>query len=120
MSELLKMAGQATTITFDCYGTLIDWAAGLTGSLSRLFPTAHGAVGHKIAEPPSTPDLAHLYVEVEAEVEAEGYCRYREVMQETAVRMGRKLGRPVPAANAAARAASRSGRSGCPGPVRCF
>jgi len=101
MSELLKMAGQATTITFDCYGTLIDWAAGLTGSLSRLFPTARRAVAHKIAEPPTTPDLARLYVEVEAEVEAEGYRRYREVMRETALRMGRKLGQPVSAEQSA-------------------
>src|SRR5512134_991098 len=100
MSELLRIAGQATTITFDCYGTLIDWAGGLTGSLSRLFPPSPGPAAHKVRGPTATPDLARLYVEVEAEVEAEGYRRYREVMQETALRIGRKLGRPVSAEEA--------------------
>ena len=98
MDEFRRIAARATTITFDCYGTLIDWAAGLNASLARLFGKADSAV-----------DLSRRYVEVEAEVEAGGYRLYREVMQETALRMGRQLGRPSSAAQAARFAAELPG-----------
>src|SRR5882724_1992610 len=55
--------------TFDCYGTLIDWNRGIRETIGA--------------------ELLERYHEVEPEVEAEEPTRsYREVMTETARRLG--------------------------------
>jgi 2-haloacid dehalogenase len=54
--------------TFDCYGTLIDWNAGIRGELERLFG------------PHEAPRLLERYHELEPELESEGYRSYREVL----------------------------------------
>jgi 2-haloacid dehalogenase len=54
--------------TFDCYGTLIDWNAGISGELERVF-------GAQVA-----PRLLERYHEVERELEAENYRSYRQVL----------------------------------------
>ena len=71
-------------ITFDCYGTLIDWEAGI----GRAFAAAARADGVTL-EP-----LAVLgaYAELEPLVEAETYRRYRDVLAETARRVAARLG----------------------------
>jgi 2-haloacid dehalogenase len=72
------------TLTFDCYGTLIDWEAGILGAL-RPVVAAHGAaVGDEA--------LLGLYGEIEAAVEAEPFRRYREVLREVVRRLGGRLG----------------------------
>ena len=59
-------------ITFDCYGTLIDWEtgilAGLRGSLTGLAPV------------PSDDDLLERYSRAEATLEAGPYRTYRDVL----------------------------------------
>src|SRR6266849_4946736 len=62
-----------TTISFDCYGTLIDWEAGILPVLRSIFSN-HGQ---------SLPDedILELYGEFEAEAEGGRYQRYREVLQ---------------------------------------
>lgn len=56
--------------TFDCYGTLVDWNAGLRGSLGR-------------------DELVARYHELEPQVQAEDPSRpYREVLRETSRRLG--------------------------------
>jgi 2-haloacid dehalogenase len=63
--------------TFDCYGTLIDWNAGLGRELERLFGAAAAA------------GLLHRYHELEPEVQRERPARtYREVMAVTLARLG--------------------------------
>ena len=61
-------------LTFDCYGTLIDWEAGLLAAL-RAPLAAHGIV---------SPDEAILeaFARHEAELEAGPYRPYREVLGE--------------------------------------
>ena len=60
-------------ITFDCYGTLIDWESGIRSAF-----TAAGVDG----------DAAlRAYAEIEPVVEHEKYRSYREVLQETARRI---------------------------------
>lgn len=54
--------------TFDCYGTLIDWNAGIRATLARLF-------GDDDADA-----LVVRYHELEPEVESERYRTYREVL----------------------------------------
>jgi len=57
--------------TFDCYGTLVDWNAGLRQALG------------------GSDELLARYHDVEPEVQSEDASRsYREVMRETARRLG--------------------------------
>src|SRR5208282_6851038 len=62
-----------TAISFDCYGTLIDWEAGILPVLRSLL-AGHGQ---------SLPDAAllELYAAFEAEAESGRYQSYRDVLQ---------------------------------------
>ena len=61
--------------TFDCYGTLIDWNAGIEGELERLFGVE------------DAPRLLTRYHELEPEVQAEAYRSYGEVLTLTLMRL---------------------------------
>ncbi len=63
-------------ISFDCYGTLMDWE---TGILSALRP-----VLSRHAIDSSDADLLQLYGELEARAEAGDYKPYRDVLREVA------------------------------------
>jgi 2-haloalkanoic acid dehalogenase type II len=65
-------------VTFDCYGTLIDWNAGIW----KAFVDAAAADNVRV-DPQA---LRELYAEIEPAVEAEPYRAYREVLAETARR----------------------------------
>jgi 2-haloacid dehalogenase len=62
-----------TTISFDCYGTLIDWEAGILPVSRKLLSSHHQ----------SLPDAAllDLYGEFEAEAESGPYQTYRNVLR---------------------------------------
>src|SRR5271168_186089 len=62
-----------TTISFDCYGTLIDWESGILPVLRSVLAN-HGQ---------SLPDAAilELYGEFEADAESGPYQSYRDVLQ---------------------------------------
>jgi 2-haloacid dehalogenase len=63
--------------TFDCYGTLIDWNAGIRGELARMFG------------PEAAPGLLERYHEIEPRVQAEDpLLPYREVLRLTLARLG--------------------------------
>src|SRR3954452_13929056 len=66
--------------TFDCYGTLIDWNAGIRGELARVFGEDEGDA--KLA----------AYHELEPELERDGQLSYREVMTEAMRRLGAPAG----------------------------
>ena len=59
-------------LTFDCYGTLIDWEAGILAAL-RLVLDAHGAGA-------DDETLLATYARFEAEAEAGPYLAYRDVL----------------------------------------
>lgn len=71
-------------ITFDCYGTLVDWETGIADA----FLGAARAEGRTLAR----EAVLSAYAEIEPRVEAGGYRRYREVLTDTAVAVARKLG----------------------------
>jgi len=71
-------------LTFDCYGTLIDWETGILGALRPLV-AAHG-------QQLSDAQLLALYGELEAHIEAGAYLRYREVLRQVVRGMGERLG----------------------------
>jgi 2-haloacid dehalogenase len=62
-----------TAISFDCYGTLIDWEAGIVPVVRALL------AGHGQSLPAA--DILELYGEFEAEAESGPYQSYREVLQ---------------------------------------
>ena len=80
-------------VTFDCYGTLIDWE----GGLAEAFARAAAADGIKA----DRETVLRLYHEIEPMVEAETYRRYRSVLAETARRLATRLGWTVSEAQAA-------------------
>jgi len=71
-------------ITFDCYGTLIDWESGIW----RAFERAAHADGVTI----DRQEILRAYAVVEAAVERETYRTYRETLGETALRTAHALG----------------------------
>ena len=71
-------------ITFDCYGTLIDWEAGIGG----WFEATAAEEGFRIGR----PEALDAYSEIEPAVEAEAYRSYREVLTETALRVAKRFG----------------------------
>ena len=77
-------------LTFDCYGTLINWEAGIFAALRPIL-AAHGKLISDSA-------LLELYGELEAEAEAGKFRPYREVLQSVVRGFGERLGfRPTPA-----------------------
>ena len=74
------MAGDERWVTFDCYGTLIDWNGGIRKQLARVF-------GENRAD-----DLLERYHELEPELEADGTRSYREVLTEAMRRLGAPAG----------------------------
>jgi 2-haloacid dehalogenase len=70
-------------ITFDCYGTLIDWESGILGALKPIL-AAHGKAL-------SDAELLELYGDFEADAEAGEYQTYREVLESVVGSLGRRL-----------------------------
>lgn len=73
-------------ITFDCYGTLIDWETGILNSLRTLLHNPPGLEDDK---------LLNLYAEIEAQIESGPYMVYRAVLGRAAEEIGRRLGKPI-------------------------
>jgi 2-haloacid dehalogenase len=71
-------------LTFDCYGTLIDWEAGISKGLAAML-AAHGIA-------PDSEELLERFARHEAALEAEPYRRYREILTEASRRVGRDYG----------------------------
>lgn len=71
-------------LTFDCYGTLIDWEEGILRSVHRIL-AAHGK---------DTEDatILHLYGNFEASAEHGEYRRYREVLESVVRQFGEQFG----------------------------
>lgn len=70
--------------TFDCYGTLIDWNAGIGAAFERLWGVEEA------------PKLLERYHELEPEVQAEQYRGYAEVMTLTLERLAQEVGYGIP------------------------
>ncbi len=64
--------GSVEALTFDCYGTLIDWEAGLTAAFRPILE-AHGVAAED-------EDLLTRFARHEASVEAGPYRLYRDVL----------------------------------------
>ena len=75
--------------TFDCYGTLVDWNAGIGDELSRLFGGSQGDA------------LLDRYHEIEPRIQSERPdALYRDVMALALAELASETGRELPAAEA--------------------
>lgn len=70
-------------VTFDCYGTLVDWRAGLLGQFRRI-------VAERADVDPE--GLFERYLREEKVLEAGSYQSYRDVVAEAAVRAAQGAG----------------------------
>lgn len=87
MPDLAKLAYRVKTLTFDCYGTLVDWRGGITAALLPL-------LGDRVPDGPTA--MIDAYVETEAEIESERYRTYREVLGLTERKLCERVGAAVP------------------------
>ncbi len=78
------------TLTFDCYGTLIDWRGGIVDAFRRI---AHAA-GRGVDE----TRILDLHARIEPQIQAGEYRSYREVLDRTAVKIAAEIGIEIPAA----------------------
>lgn len=81
------MAVSFDFITFDCYGTLIDWEAGITRALRDA------ARENGLSLDPAA--ILEAYHEIEPVVEEAPYRLYRDVLRETALRCASRLRWPL-------------------------
>lgn len=71
--------------TFDCYGTLVDWSAGVRSELERLLSADRGA------------ELLARYHELEPRIQSEQPgALYRDVMAAVLAELADEVGRPLP------------------------
>ena len=64
--------GQFDCLSFDCYGTLIDWESGILGYLGPLLRNKGVSVTNN--------EILNLYSEFEPRQQRQGYRSYREVL----------------------------------------
>ncbi len=70
-------------LTFDCYGTLIDWEAGILAAIREAFPGL--AIGDA--------EILKAYSEIEPVLQATAYREYRTILREVLTELGRRFGR---------------------------
>jgi len=74
---------QFSVITFDCYGTLINWEVGILGALQPVLKK-HG-------RNLSDAGVLELYSSFEPQIQSGDYKPYRQVLAEVVRRFGQKL-----------------------------
>lgn len=70
-------------LTFDCYGTLIDWESGIGESVAAA-ARADGIEADR-------ERILAIHAEVEPQIQSEAYRCYREVLAEVALAVARRL-----------------------------
>jgi 2-haloacid dehalogenase len=70
-------------LTFDCYGTLIDWETGIFSALKPLLEAHRKTL--------ADAELLELYADAELEAESNPYRTYREVLQSVVQAFGKRL-----------------------------
>jgi len=74
-------------VTFDCYGTLVDWNAGIVGAFQRH--------GERLGREAGAREILDAYHRAEPAVESETYRTYREVLTRLEREVCRQLGWPM-------------------------
>ncbi len=91
--------GRFDALTFDCYGTLVDWERGILDALTPLF-ASRGVAS------PGDDALLERFGRAESDVQTGPFLSYREVLRRVARRLGEEAGFRVSEEEASAFAAS--------------
>ncbi|MEH1902601.1 MAG: haloacid dehalogenase type II [Nostoc sp.] len=75
---------QYKALTFDCYGTLIDWENGILGVLKPLLLVHNTNLDND--------QILELFAKFEAELENGEYIKYREVLKRVVQKFGERFG----------------------------
>ena len=71
-------------LTFDCYGTMIDWETGIFSALRPVLAAHNKNI--------TDASVLELYAELELKAEEGKYLRYRDVLQSVVRGFGQRLG----------------------------
>jgi 2-haloacid dehalogenase len=80
----LPLPKDVTFVTFDCYGTLIDWESGAFDAYQTEAERDGFTVDRNVALP--------LFLSIQHEIQSGSYELYAEVLRRTAVRSAREMG----------------------------
>ena len=89
--------GAFDALTFDCYGTLIDWETGLLAAIRSVVPVGGGGTNHGTRNGTTDETLLEEYANAEATMEAGPYLRYRTIVGGGIVAVARAHGIEPPA-----------------------
>ena len=87
MHGRMPLPKEVTFVTFDVYGTLIDWETGAYDAFSKEADRD----GYTLAR----EELVPLFMKTQQEIKAGSYELYAEVLRRTAVQISRELGWPL-------------------------
>jgi 2-haloacid dehalogenase len=88
MLGLMALPSKVTFVTFDVYGTLIDWEKGVYDA----FRKEAARDGFTIEKP---EDIVPLFHQAEREIQSGSYELYAEVLRRVAVRIAKEIGWPL-------------------------
>lgn len=71
-------------LTFDCYGTLIDWESGMLAALRPVLLVHNAKLNDE--------QILELFAEIETEQEEGEYTKYREILRRVVQKFGERLG----------------------------
>jgi 2-haloacid dehalogenase/putative hydrolase of the HAD superfamily len=83
----MPLPAKPTFVTFDVYGTLIDWETGIWEAFSKEADRDGFTI--------ERDDVIARFHEIEREIEAGSYELYAEVLRRTAVEISKQLGWPM-------------------------
>lgn len=86
LSKVSKMQKfeEYEVLSFDCYGTLIDWENGILKTLRPILLAREVSL--------SAEQILELYTELEKELEQGKYIKYREILKEVVRKLGKRIG----------------------------
>ena len=87
MHGRMPLPKEVTFVTFDVYGTLIDWETGVYNAFAKEAEKD----GYTLAR----EELVPLFLKTQQEIKAGSYELYAEVLRRTAVQISRELGWPL-------------------------
>ena len=71
-------------LSFDCYGTLIDWESGILAALQPVLAAHNIYLSNAV--------VLELYAEIEPKVQAGQFVRYREILRRVVRELGSRVG----------------------------
>ena len=87
MPSLMALPKDIQWVTFDVYGTLIDWEKGVSEAFQKEADRDGFTLDHG--------ELIPLFHEISREIEGGSYELYAEVLRRTAVEIAKRLGWPL-------------------------